>query len=97
MSAYRSKHEPKGWRGLILGFMAGDVSEATLLKDAGAVEGKEQAERLCEAYFYIGSAKLFAKEREAAISYFNKCIDTGVSGFTEYISAKAELQRLRGE
>ena len=95
VNAYRSKHKPKGWPGSILGFMSGDVHEAKLLEDARSRKGRRQSERLCEAYFYIGSAKLFAKEREAAISFFSKCIDTGVSTFDEYTSAKAELQRLR--
>ncbi len=95
VNAYRSKHKPKGWPGSILGFMSGDVHEAKLLEDARSRKGRRQSERLCEACFYIGSAKLFAEEREAAISFFRKCIDTGVSTFDEYRSAKAELKRLR--
>ena len=95
VNAYRSEHEPKGWPGSILGFMGGDVHEAKLLEDARSAKGEQQSERLCEACFYIGSARLIAGDQEAAISYFSKCIDTGLSEFIEYQSAKAALQRLR--
>ncbi len=95
VAAYLSKQKVEEWPRSILGFMAGDVTEKELFSKADAEKSEDHTARMCEAYYYAGFAKLFADDRESAISYFEKCIATGQSDYIEYKSAIAELQRLR--
>jgi hypothetical protein len=92
---HRSTHEPDGWASSILSFTVGEITDSKLLELAESDDAKKQDEQLCEAYFNIGSVKMVKGEQTAAISNFQKCIETKVTSFIEYAGAKAELERMK--
>lgn len=87
----KAMRNTKDWSLQIAYFLAGDITEADLLKKA-SVPGAEPADgQLCEAYFYIGSKDLVNGDKKAATKYFKKCVATKLSAYEEYSSAQAEL------
>ena len=89
-----ANHTRQPWPSMIGLFLAGQVSETDLLAAAKNPNMNKEAGQLCEAYFYAGSKKLFAGDKEVAKDYFQKSIATNQKGYTEYISAVAELTSL---
>jgi tetratricopeptide (TPR) repeat protein len=83
-----------GWPGALQQFLLDDTDEATLLALA-AVQGRQPptAHRLCEAHYYAGMKRSLARDEEAAIDHFRRCLDTGLTTFYEYYGAMAELAR----
>jgi len=83
------------WTDTLLKFYAGLTGEKALLqaiKSGGSHTGNEKK---CEAYFFLAQYYLVNGDPKTAIEYFEKCIATGMTGFTEYYSAKYELERLK--
>ena len=94
---YRDEYEIERWPASVMAFLMGEITAETLLRRAKSDEAETQNEHQCEAYFYIGSVKLFGGDKSAAASHFEKCVKTGVTQYAEYDSAKAELVRLKGK
>lgn len=82
------------WLAILGRFLIGDVTEPELFQAANSVDEKLAGERKCEAYFYAGSRRLVAKDAITARTYFQQEVDTGVTSFTEYTSARAELDAM---
>lgn len=91
----RKSGKPDEWFSSVARFLTGRISEEILLKTAE--RGNEQTirEQRCEAYFYAGTLRLLKGDRVIAGEYFQRAVDTNVKDFTEYQSAKAELEALR--
>ena len=70
------------------------LSEADFFKAAEAGDVNTDREQKCEAYFYAGSRRLIEGDRKTAREYFQQCLGTGVTSFTEYQSAGVELKAL---
>lgn len=85
---------PSGWPKTIGGFLLGHISEAELLREAETGTRPPARERLCEAYFYIGETHFMAGDKIAAATFFQKCVDQGITSFVEHTLAQAELKRL---
>jgi len=75
-------------------FLADQVPEPEFLAAAKNANQNKEAGQLCEAYFYAASKNLFAGHNQVAKDYFQKSIATDQKGYTEYISAVAELRSL---
>jgi lipoprotein NlpI len=75
-------------------FLAGKLPEPEFLAAAKNANPIKEAGQLCEAYFYAGSKDSFTGKKEVAKDYFRKSIATEQKGYTEYISAVAELKSL---
>ena len=75
-------------------FLAGDLSEEDYFKAADTGDDKTKNEQKCEAWFYAGSKRLIAGEKDKAIEYFKNCVATGVTNFIEYGGAVSELKAL---
>ena len=58
---------------------------------------KEIAERLCEAYFYLGHWHKLAGNLDKAIYYFKLTSTTGIHEFIEYKYALMELASIQKE
>jgi tetratricopeptide (TPR) repeat protein len=65
----------EAWIRRILRCLAGKITPEKLV--AGP-EGRDDPERLCEAYYYAGEACLLAEQTAAARQWFEKCVETGV-------------------
>jgi len=95
--AGRTTGKPDDWASKVGHFLAGQLAEAELLAAAKNADQKKEAGHLCEAYFYAGSKRLFAGDKDAATDYFQKSIATDEKGYMEYTSAVAELNSLKGQ
>jgi lipoprotein NlpI len=51
--------------------------------------------RLCDAYYYAGEHSLLGGKKTEAADFFQKALDTGGIGASEYQMARAELNRLK--
>jgi hypothetical protein len=52
---------------------------------------------LCEAHFQIGLRHLAEGDRDGARDHFQKCVQTRVFIYWDYVWARAFLDRLKGD
>ena len=90
----RKAQGPPDWPLQAGRFLAGQISEADLLKAAADANTKTDKEQHCEAYFYAGSKRLIENDQRGGVDFFKKCLGTGVTNFEEFQSAEAELKAL---
>jgi tetratricopeptide (TPR) repeat protein len=64
------------WLGQIFRCLIGDLAPGELIDQA--VES-DDLERLCEAYYYAGEVLLGAGREAEAVTFFERCVATGVS------------------
>ncbi len=88
----------EAWFRKIALFLAGEIPED--LFHAYAVEPLDERERReaqCEAFYYAATKRALAGDAAGAESLFKKCVETGVTAFTEYLGALSELEALAGK
>ncbi len=98
VSGYLSSRPAGGrfdWTGCLLKFLAGEATEAVLLQQTEDADPQTAAMKSCEAYFYLGTARLAADDRGSALADFRKCLATSRRGFASYTSSRAELDYLQ--
>jgi len=95
--ATRPAADSGDWPSRVGDFLTGRITEKEFLSASDSPDSRKSLDQHCEAYFYIGSKRLIAGDKAEAIADFKKCVETGVTNFTEYQCAKAELKNLRGE
>ncbi len=94
---YEAAADHSDWAYRIIEFYLGLMNEPDFiatLKDKD-LSPSGRAERLCEAYFYLGKQKLAQGQVKLAYDYFHLCVATRVCGFLEYRYAQLEISRLR--
>lgn len=95
----RAKLSERNWATLLVDFYLGDLSEQQLLSSllVDVRNQQELANRLCEAYFYLGKYHGERGNRGKASNYFKLALSTNVYEFVEHRYAKLELDLLREE
>ena len=90
------QHAGDEWGWAIVSVFAGQQSEAEFMRQlsASAKNNRELAERLCEAYFYLGKWHLVQGKKELAESYFKLSMANNVYDFIEHRYAMLELTQL---
>ena len=90
------QHAGDEWGWAIVSVFAGQQSEAEFMRQlsASAKNNRELAERLCEAYFYLGKWHLAQGKRALAESYFKLSMANNVYDFIEHRYAMLELTQL---
>ena len=85
------------WAKKIGDLFAMRISEAQFVKSlaVGISKNKAMAERLCEAYFYLGIYTRMYDQNERAINYFKLSLATNVFEFVEHRYARRELLETR--
>ncbi|CAM4009669.1 lipoprotein NlpI [Pseudoalteromonas byunsanensis] len=90
--------EPQQWSSQLVQLYLGQLSEGQFLQQLG--EGissqQEYAERLCEAYFYLGKLYQSRGKQAVAIDFFKLALATNVYEFVEHKYARLELDLLAG-
>ncbi len=82
----------------VVRFFAGETAEATVLKVAEAENPETEDERKCEVYYFLGVSHLLGvpdgvePDTTLAMKYFENCVSTGVTRFTEYKLATQILE-----
>jgi tetratricopeptide (TPR) repeat protein len=94
------------WIAPMLDFYSGEIKVDSVLAATGALKPIHETRNRCEAYYYIGMAYLLNivptafgehSNEQIAKDYFQKCVDTGIRDYWEYVLAQAELNRLNGD
>ncbi len=78
----------KKWETDLLQYHLGRISEDELINSA-----RHKCDR-CDAFFYIGYSHFLQNEKQAAMNYFQKALDTNVYGSWLYTGARAMLEKL---
>lgn len=91
------QHAGDEWGWAIVSVFAGQQSEAEFMRQlsASAKNNRELAERLCEAYFYLGKWHLAQGKKALAESYFKLSMANNVYDFIEHRYAMLELTQLK--
>jgi tetratricopeptide (TPR) repeat protein len=79
----------QGWYNRHLDYQCGTITSDELLQAAGTCRPK-----LCEAHFVIGLRHLAEGDRKGARAHLQKCINTRVNMYWDYMWARAFLKRL---
>src|SRR5262249_1363366 len=74
------------WPTKVATFLVGELQETDFLN------GAENGEQRCEAYYYVGAKRLIDGDAGTARTYFEKCTGTECKTSLEYTSAAAELR-----
>ena len=92
----RSALDDKEWATQLVDFYLGKLSTAQLSKGfvADLKSEAELAERLCEAYFYLGKWAQLHNEPAKAATYFKLSMATNIYDFVEHRFSRLELKRL---
>ncbi|WP_354625596.1 lipoprotein NlpI [Psychromonas sp. MME2] len=81
----------------IVDVIAGRITEQQFLSSIsnGLKSNTELAQRLCEAYFYLGHKHKLAGELKIAIYYFKMSVATNIHDFVEYKYSLMELMSIQ--
>ena len=82
------------WPAMVAHHFLGRVTAEEVLAEIDSAAPAERVERRCEAYFYLGSARLIAGDRQAAARLYRDAIATDIRRFVEYIGATVDLERM---
>jgi tetratricopeptide (TPR) repeat protein len=91
----RGSKDPGDWPSEVGWFLVGQITEQDLLRAAKSADIKKDKEQHCEAYYYIGSKRLFAGDKTIAAAEFGNCLATDVTNWVEYQFAQAQLEVLK--
>ncbi len=96
LSFNATKLAPDVWGNQIVALYLGKITKVQFV--AGLTEqvnsNRELAERLCEAYFYLGKLHQHFGQEAQAINYFKLALTTNVQDFIEHRYARLELKRI---
>lgn len=97
MRIRRSKLDDKEWSTQIVDFYLGNISSSQFVSGFtnNLKSEAELAERLCEAYFYLGKWAQSKQDYPRASTYFKLSMATNIYDFVEHRFARLELNRLR--
>ncbi len=90
------QHQSWGWK--LLGLLSGDLAYNQLLTDLSQQAQSNQvlAQKLCEAYFYMGKQAQLQQQQTVALSYFRLALSNNVQSFLEHRFARLEIERMFG-
>lgn len=94
LATARLTQQSDAWAWGIADLYVGAMSESEFLSHyatAALAEDETLAERMCEAYFYLGKAKQLEGEWESAAVYFRLALTTNVHLFLEHRYATLEM------
>jgi len=90
------KNHPPGkatnWYRNLCSFLLGRLSEDALIRAADDSDLQKAKEQKCEAYFYAGSLHIIEGDLEGGLRLLRLCMATEMDAFTEYASARAEVE-----
>jgi lipoprotein NlpI len=81
---------PDPWVANIAKFLIGSLPETEFIASASAKEPFKDQEHHCEAWYYAGMTRLLTGDKTTASDYFNRCLATKRTRFTEYVLAHAD-------
>jgi lipoprotein NlpI len=94
IAPYVEAVDGKQWTGALLQFLDGRLDRDALLKRAREPAEMERL-NLAEAYFYIGQQLAASGQREQALPWFGRAVETKASPYREVTFAQLEMRRAR--
>lgn len=94
-ASYQPTSSRPAWPHAVLQYLRGTGSFDAAMA-ATREDGKPDAGRLCELYFYAGEKALLDGDKRTARQHWQKSVDTGVIEFNEYSMAKRALEASDG-
>lgn len=84
---------PEQWPTAIVKLYLNQISEKDFLStlDNSSLDEQQRAERLCEAYFYLGKYRSIKGDIDSALNFYRLALSTNVYGFIEHKYARLEL------
>jgi lipoprotein NlpI len=81
------------WPTSVINLYLGEITERQFLQtlEINVITDKQRAERLCEAYFYLGKYNDLQGKSKSADDYYRLALATNVYGFIEHKYARLEL------
>ena len=73
-------------------FLTGKLPESDFLKAAQSSDAKQASNQQCEANFYVGIMHELAGDKAGAQPFYQKSVETNVTGFSEYQISRAKLK-----
>lgn len=89
------KHKKLTWSEAVGFFLVGEFSEKSFLACAKSSDEKTQIWWRCRSDYYAGMKHLISGDKIGAMDFFQQCLHTKETNFSEFISAKAELKALK--
>jgi len=89
-----AKEDLVSWPGPIVSLFLTKMDSNALLKAARSPNAKTERGQLCQALFFVGEHDLVARRQKAAISEFQRAVNTCDPTWYLYLPARAELERL---
>jgi lipoprotein NlpI len=87
--------QKRSWTVAIGLYLIGSLPEKTFLKFRDLPNSKKQSEISCVMSYYVGIKRLIMGDKVGAADFFQECLSTGETSFSEYYSADAELKALK--
>ncbi|MGZ9897619.1 lipoprotein NlpI [Shewanella gaetbuli] len=97
LAQHRMGLPDKAWSSVLIDFYLGKLSKDEVFQAAkvGLNQPKEYAERLCEAYFYLGKKAQELGQYQDAANYYRLTLATNIYDFVEHRYARIELARIK--
>ncbi|MCL1141503.1 lipoprotein NlpI [Shewanella gaetbuli] len=97
LAQHRTGLPDKAWSSVLIDFYLGKLSKDEVFQAAkvGLNQPKEYAERLCEAYFYLGKKAQELGQYQDAANYYRLTLATNIYDFVEHRYARIELARIK--
>jgi tetratricopeptide (TPR) repeat protein len=86
------KYVDDDWPAQFTKLFLGQITPDDCLKLADHEDVRQDKEKKCETYFFLGEYFLLKGERTKAKEYFKKSIETGLKTFGTYLAADYELR-----
>lgn len=94
MARAAAKLDLAQWPGVVVKHYLGQASEEAVLAAPRGGDATAQSELQCEAYFYLGMARLVRGDAAAAREHLGKSVATKATRLQEHRQARIELARL---
>lgn len=97
LSEHRKQLPNSAWASMLIDHYLGTMSKADLFAAAKVdlKQPKEYAERLCEAYFYLGKRAEQLGQYQDAANYYRLTLATNIYDFVEHRYARIELAKMK--
>ncbi|MCT7940876.1 lipoprotein NlpI [Shewanella holmiensis] len=97
LGSQRPKLADQPWPSVLVDYYLGNVSKQQVFSAAKVElrDAKEYAERLCEAYFYLGKRAEQLGQYQDAANYYRLTLATNIYDFVEHRYARIELAKVK--
>lgn len=90
----KSRPSQVDWDAAIGEFLMDQIDEGQFFAFSMLATPEQKSQQTCDKWYYAGMKRLIAGDKDTAIAYFQRCIETDEKGEMEYLLARNELKSL---